>query len=63
MVLANIGFAFMPEYSVTHPDAVRRPLIDPEVERTICLVTMPGRQHSPAVAALVRAARSHRWPG
>ena len=63
MVMANIGFAFMPEYSVTHPDTVRRPLIDPAVERTIGLVTVPGRKHSPAVAAFVRSARNHRWPG
>jgi DNA-binding transcriptional LysR family regulator len=63
MVMANIGFAFMPEYSVTHPDTIRRPLIDPAVERTISLVTVTGRKHSPAVAAFVRAARAHRWPG
>ena len=63
MVMANIGFAFMPEYSVTHPDTVRRPLIDPAVKRTISLISLPGRRYSPAVAAFVRAARSHRWPG
>jgi len=63
MVMASIGFAFMPEYSVTHPDMLRRPLVDPVVERVICLVTVAGRKHSPAVAALMRAARSYRWPG
>jgi DNA-binding transcriptional LysR family regulator len=61
MVMASIGFAFMPEYSVTQPDSVRRPLIDPEVKRTISLVTVPGRKHSPAVAAFVRTVRSHKW--
>ncbi len=61
MVMANIGFAFMPEYSVTHPDSVRRPLVDPTVERTISLITMPGRKHSPAVAAFIRTIRAHRW--
>jgi DNA-binding transcriptional LysR family regulator len=61
MVLANIGFAFMPEYSVTHPDGIRRPLIDPTVERTISLITVRGRKHSPAVAAFVRAIRAHAW--
>jgi DNA-binding transcriptional LysR family regulator len=61
MVMANLGFAFVPEYSITHPDSVRRPLIDPIVERTISLVSVPGRRHPPAVAAFVRAARSHRW--
>lgn len=61
MVMAKIGFAFMPEYSVTHPDSVRRPLIDPVVERTISLVTVPGRKHSPAVAAFVKTMRTQRW--
>ena len=31
MVQANIGFAFMPEYSVTLPKLLRRPLIDPKM--------------------------------
>jgi len=62
MVMANIGFAFMPEYSVTNPDAVRRPLIDPVIERSVHLVSLPGRRHSPAVAAFMRAVRSRQWP-
>lgn len=63
MVLANIGFAFMPEYSITNPATISRPLTDPAVERTICLVTVPGRPHPPAVARFVRAVRTHRWDG
>lgn len=63
MVMANIGFAFMPEYSVTQSDTLHRPLTDPAVERTISLISLPGRRYSPAVAAFVRAARTHRWPG
>jgi len=61
MVMANVGFAFMPEYSVTHPDSVRRPLVDPEVKRTISLVTVRGRKQAPAVAAFLRAVRAHKW--
>jgi DNA-binding transcriptional LysR family regulator len=61
MVMANLGFAFMPEYSVTHPDTVRRPLVDPPVERTISLITVPGRKHSPAVSAFIQTIRAHRW--
>ncbi len=62
MVMANIGFAFMPEYSVTHPDSVRRPLVDPEVTRTISLITVRGRKHAPAVSAFLRTVRAHKWP-
>lgn len=63
MVLARLGFAFMPECSVTLPDLLQRPLIEPEVSRTISLVSIPGRQFSPATAAMVRAAQSFGWPG
>jgi DNA-binding transcriptional LysR family regulator len=61
MVLANIGFAIIPEYSVTHLDSIRRPLIDPTVERTISLVTLPGRKHSRAVTAFIRSIRTYKW--
>lgn len=61
MVVAGLGFAFMPEHAITHPGALHRPLITPAVERTVALVTMPGRPQSPGVLALVRAARAYRW--
>ncbi len=63
MVLARIGFAFMPEYSITLPGLLQRPLIDPVVERRISLVNVPGRPFSPVVSAFVRAAQSFTWPG
>ena len=63
MVLARIGFAFMPEYSVTLPGLLQRPLVEPTVERTICLIAVPGRPFTPAVSAFVRAAQSFAWPG
>lgn len=61
MVMAGMGFAFMPEYSVTHTGILRRPLVDPSVEREVCLVNMAGRQLSPAATAFSRAAQSFRW--
>lgn len=63
MVLGRIGFAFMPECSVTLPGLLQRPLIEPEVTRTISLVSVPGRRFSPATEAMVRAAQSFGWPG
>lgn len=53
MVLAGIGFAFVPEYSVTQPGLLSRPLIEPEVSRTITLVRVPGRTLSPAGRAFL----------
>ena len=63
MVLARIGFAFMPEFSVTLPELVQRPLVEPEVTRRIALAHVPGRPFSPAAEAMVRAARRFAWPG
>jgi DNA-binding transcriptional LysR family regulator len=61
MVMANIGFAFMPEFSVTHPDSIQRPLVEPAVKRTISLITVAGRKHSPAAASFIRAIRTYKW--
>jgi DNA-binding transcriptional LysR family regulator len=63
MVLAGIGFAFMPEHSVTLPGLSQRPLVEPEVTRTVTAATMPGRAHAPATAAFLRATQGFAWPG
>lgn len=63
MVMARIGFAFMPEYAVTLPELLQRPLVEPAVERTVALISVPGRPFTPAVAAFTRAARGFAWPG
>jgi DNA-binding transcriptional LysR family regulator len=63
MVLAGIGFAFMPEYSVTLPGLSQRPLVEPEVTRTVAAATMPGRAQAPATAAFLRATQGFAWPG
>lgn len=63
MVLARIGIAVMPEYSVTVPDLLQRPIVEPAIARTIALLSVPGRPFSPAAAAMVRTARSFQWPG
>lgn len=63
MVLARIGIAVMPEYSVNVPDLVQRPIVEPAIGRTIALVSVPGRPFSPATAAMVRMAQSFQWPG
>lgn len=62
MILAGLGFGFFPEYCVTMPGIITKPLVEPEITRTICLVSVRGRPHSPAVGAFVRQVRSHPWP-
>jgi DNA-binding transcriptional LysR family regulator len=64
MVGAGLGFAFMPQYSITErPDVVVRPLVEPEFWREVSLVTVRGRPHSPAIGALVREAMRTQWLG
>jgi LysR family transcriptional regulator, hydrogen peroxide-inducible genes activator len=62
MVTAGLGICFLPEFSPVLPGLRSRPLIDPEVTREVCLVTVAGRRYSPAVAAFIRAIRAYRWP-
>ena len=61
MVLAGFGFTFIPEYAVTMPGLRVRPLIDPEITRTIQVVTVRGRPHVPAVGAFVREVLAFPW--
>jgi DNA-binding transcriptional LysR family regulator len=63
MVVAEMGFAFMPEYSITVPGMAIRPLIEPAVEREVSLVSIAGRAPTPAVTAFSRQLRAYRWPG
>src|SRR3546814_17810595 len=62
MVKAGLGYGFFPEFSVTDPDLVVRPLVNPSFNRTIYLTTVRGRPHSPAVGAFVQDARRYPWP-
>jgi DNA-binding transcriptional LysR family regulator len=62
MVLAGLGCTVMPEFLPLLPGIATRPLVEPEIERTISLVTVAGRRHSPAVGALVRLAKHYPWP-
>jgi LysR family hydrogen peroxide-inducible transcriptional activator len=61
MVAGGLGICFIPEFSAIVPGLMVRPVIDPEVWREICLVTVAGRRFSPAVAAFVRTIKSYNW--
>ena len=62
MVAAGMGICFLPEFAATVPGIVTRLVVDPSVEREVCLVTVAGRRWSPPVSAFVKAARAYRWP-
>ena len=61
MAAAGMGYSFLPEHCINHPQVVALPLVHPEFWREICLVTVRGRPHSPAVGALVHEAMRTRW--
>jgi DNA-binding transcriptional LysR family regulator len=62
MVLAGMGFAFMPEYAVTARDLIVRPLVDPAVSRTVSIASMRGRKWSLAASAFSQSLRTYSWP-
>lgn len=62
MIKAGLGIGYFPEFAVTDPGIILRPLVEPAFSRVVSLVTVRGRPHSPAVGALVKMARQERWP-
>lgn len=61
MVAAGMGVCFLPEFSANHPGVRLRPVADPEIVRVISVVTVAGRDHSPAVKAFVGAVGARDW--
>lgn len=61
MIRAGMGWGFFPQSYPFPGDVVVRPLRDPEFARTISLITVRGRPHTPAVGAFVKAARGFPW--
>jgi LysR family transcriptional regulator, hydrogen peroxide-inducible genes activator len=62
MVLAGLGCSAIPEFALTVAGLVLLPLVEPEVSRTIQLVSVRGRAHTAQVGAFVIAAKQHTWP-
>lgn len=63
MVAAGLGYGFLPETSARYPGVVARRIVEPEIWRTVNLVTVRGRPHSPAVGAFVREVMRTHWRG
>jgi DNA-binding transcriptional LysR family regulator len=62
MVLAGLGFAFMPAYSIRSRDLHQRPLVEPAVQRTVLAVDVRGRQRSPAARLFFQELQAFAWP-
>jgi DNA-binding transcriptional LysR family regulator len=61
MLAAGMGCAVIPEHLPRLNGVALRLIIEPEVMRTVSLVTVSGRRFSPAVKAMVQLAKSYRW--
>ena len=61
LLAAGMGCAVIPEYLPRLSGVALRLLVEPEVGRTVSLVTVSGRRFSPAAKALVQLAKSYRW--
>jgi DNA-binding transcriptional LysR family regulator len=63
LVLADLGCTAIPEFAATVPGLVLLPLAEPELRRTVNMVSVRGRPHTAPVGAMVVAAKQHAWPG
>jgi LysR family hydrogen peroxide-inducible transcriptional activator len=61
MVAGGLGICFIPEYSAVIPGLQVRPVVEPEVSREVCLVTVAGRRFSPAVLTFINAVKAYSW--
>jgi DNA-binding transcriptional LysR family regulator len=61
MIRSGMGWGFFPESYAFPGDVAVRSIVEPEFTRTVSLVTVRGRPHSPAVGAFVKAARAFSW--
>lgn len=61
MLAAGMGCAIIPEFMPRLAGVALRLLVEPEVGRTISLVTVAGRRYTPATRAVTELARSYRW--
>lgn len=61
LLLAGLGYAIVPEFMHLPLELAKRPLTQPEVSREVAILTLRGKQLSPAAATFVRLAKCHRW--
>lgn len=61
LVVAGMGCAVMPEYMSLGTELQMRPLVEPEIWRTIGLATVRGRKHTPAVGIFTELCRQMSW--
>jgi LysR family hydrogen peroxide-inducible transcriptional activator len=61
LILAGQGVAIVPEGMGCLSGIIKRPLVEPSIQRTISLLTLRGRPLSEAGQTFVRAAAARKW--
>ena len=61
MVAAGMGICFLPEYSAIHPGIRHRLVANPDVVRTVSVVSVAGRALPPAAQAFIDQTCSYDW--
>lgn len=61
MIIAGMGCAVLPDYMSLYPDLQKRPLVEPEIWRTIGVATVRGRPHTPIVGLFTRLCQQMNW--
>jgi len=59
---ANIGIGFLPRTVNAPQSLVRTPVKGLELERTVCLYGVAGRQRTPVAATFMKMLRAANWP-
>jgi DNA-binding transcriptional LysR family regulator len=59
---ANIGIGFLPRTVITPPSLVRISVAGLELERSVCLYGVAGRQRTPIASTFMRMLRAACWP-
>ncbi len=62
MVAGGMGICFLPEYSAIHPGIRHRLVTNPDVVRTVSVVSVAGRSLPPAALAFINQSCSYDWP-
>lgn len=61
MVIAGMGCAIIPEFMSLSPEMEMRPLVEPEIHRTISVATVRGRKHTPVVGLFSELCTTMQW--
>lgn len=61
MVRAGLGISLIPEYSINIDGVDWRPVYQPEMVRSVDLVTVSGRRHKPALRHFIDSAKTLDW--